>query len=467
MKKFLDEDFLLNNQTAKELYFDVAKDMPIFDFHNHLSAQEIYEDRQFDNITQVWLGGDHYKWRMMRTQGYTQEQIVGNETTDFEKFVMWAKTLENLFGNPLYHWTHLELLRYFGITEQLNAENAKKIYDECNEKLQSKEFSVRNLLRRMNVYELCTTNGAYEDLKYHDLIAKEKDIGFKVTPSFRPDFNLNYIGQREFVEGYKKVLGKNIDTFDELLDGVRNRVEYFVKHGCKITDHALDAIGFDSECCKERADWLWKHLQKARVFTKNDAKILFGTLMIEAGKIYHDLNLTQQYHIGAYRNANSRMFYKYGPDVGFDFIQDWTISGPINSLMDSLESTQQLPKTILYNLNPKDNDVLVSLAGCYQSGPTRGKIQYGSSWWFLDSKAGMERQIDSLANNGMLSTFIGMLTDSRSFLSYPRHEYFRRVFCNYIGEKVENGEFPKDMKYLSKMVADVCFYNAKNYLEGE
>lgn len=425
MKDFLGEDFLLNTETAKKLYFDAAKDMPIFDFHNHLDAKEIYEDKQYNTITEAWLGEDHYKWRAMRTYGYTHEQITGDETSDFEKFKMWATTIENLFGNPLYHWTHLELQRYFDIYEPLNSDNAKEIYDKCNEMLQDDNFSVRNLLRRMNIYELCTTNTPDEDLKYHRLIYQDNDIDFKVTPTFRTDNNLDYCNSQEELDSKLKFLNERLD--------------YFIDNGCKITDHSIEVAPFSEN---------------------------YQQYLLELGKMYKKNNLVQQYHIGALRNNSTRLFESYGADIGCDSIHDINFAKSLSGILDALDKTNDLTKTVIYNLNPKDNEVIITLAGCFQQGPIRGKIQYGSAWWFLDNINGMIRQLDSVANNGMLSTSIGMLTDSRSFLSFPRHEYYRRILCNYIGEKVDNGEFPNDIKYLSKMVKDICFYNAKNYLEN-
>lgn len=421
----MDENFLLSNDTAKKLFFDAAKDMPIFDFHNHLNAQEIYEDKKYDTITQAWLGGDHYKWRMMRTYGYTHEQIVGDETSDFEKFEMWAKTVENLFGNPLYHWTHLELQRYFDIYEPLTSENAREIYDKCNEKLHDDNFSVRNLLRKMNVYELCTTNVPEEDLEFHKLISQDNDIDFKVTPTFRTDSNLDSYNSQEELNNKLKFL--------------QERLDYFVDNGCKITDHSIEAAPFDEN---------------------------YQYYLVELGKMYKKHNLVQQFHIGALRNNSSRLYERYGADIGCDSIHDISFAKSLSNILDAMDKTDELTKTVIYNLNPKDNEMIITLAGCFQQGPTRGKIQYGSAWWFLDNITGMRRQMDSLANNGMLSTFIGMLTDSRSFLSFSRHEYFRRILCDFIGKKVENGEFPNDLNYLSRMVKDICFNNAKEYLEN-
>ena len=421
----MDENFLLSSDTAKTLFFDAAKDMPIFDFHNHLDAQEIYEDKQYETITQAWLGGDHYKWRAMRTFGYTHDQITGDETSDFEKFEMWAKTVENLFGNPLYHWTHLELQRYFNIYEPLNSENAKEIYEKCNEKLSSKEFSVRNLLRKMNIYELCTTNVPEDDLEFHKLILQDDSVGFKVTPTFRTENNLDSC--------------KSANELGNKLNYLQERLNYFVENGCKITDHSIEVAPFGD---------------------------IYEQYLVGLGKMYKKSKLVQQFHIGAIRNNSSRMFESYGTDIGCDSVHDISYAKCLSNILDAMDKTDDLTKTIIYNLNPKDNEMIITLAGCFQDGKTKGKIQYGSAWWFLDNINGMVSQLDSVANNGMLSTSIGMLTDSRSFLSFPRHEYYRRILCNYIGDKVENGEFPNDMKYLSGMVKDICFNNAKEYLEN-
>lgn len=467
MKKFMDKDFLLRTKTAKDLYHNAASDMPIYDFHNHLDAKEIYDDIQFENVTQVWLSGDHYKWRQMRTNGYTHEQIVGPETTDIEKFQMWADTVENLFGNPLYHWTHLELQRYFDIYEPLKLSNAKEIYCKCNEILNTPEFSVRNLLRKMNVYALCTTNDPAEDLKYHKLLAEDKSLGFKVLPTFRPDkaFKIQLNGYKEYINTLSDVSGVNIKSYNDLLTVLEQRLAFFVDCGCKITDHALDIIYF-AECDDAEADNIFKNRLNGKDLSLDEIKKFQGNLLTKFGQMYNSRNLVMQLHIGAYRDSNSLMFEKYGPDTGFDCIEDKQVTAPLVSLLDSMANTNQLPKTVLYTLNSKDNDVLPALAGCYQDGSVKGKIQVGSAWWFQDHIMGMESQMENLAALGMLSTFIGMLTDSRSFLSYPRHEYFRRVLCNMIGDKVENGEFPNDIDYLKNMVKNISFNNAKEFIEG-
>lgn len=461
MKKFMDSNFLLETETSQHLFHDVAAKMPIYDFHNHLDAKEIYDDIVFDNITQVWLGGDHYKWRQMRTQGYTQEQIVGDETSDFEKFQMWANTVENLFGNPLYHWTHLELQRYFGIYEPLNSKSAKSIYDKCNEKLQTPEFSVRNLLKKMNIYALCTTNDPVEDLKYHRLL---KDFEVKVLPTFRPDkaFKLQLDGYQEYV----KSLSPDIKNYADLVDVLEEKLKFFIDCGCKISDHALDVIYF-AESSDVEAEAIFQKRMAGQELSLDEIKKFQGNLLTKLGRVYNKYNIVMQLHIGAYRDANSLMFNKYGPDTGFDCIEDNKVCAPLVALLDSMVKTNELPKTVLYTLNDKDNDVLGTICGCYQDGSVRGKIQFGSAWWFQDHIMGMESQMEYLSSLGMLSAFIGMLTDSRSFLSYPRHEYFRRILCNTVGNKVENGWFPADMEYLDKMIADVSFNNAKRFLEGE
>lgn len=463
MKKFMDKDFLLDTKTSRSLY-EQAEKMPIYDFHNHLSAQEIFEDLQFDNITQVWLGGDHYKWRQMRTMGYTQEEIVGDKTTDFEKFEMWAHTVENLFGNPLYHWTHLELQRYFGIYEPLCTKNAKEIYDKCNKLLKTPEFSVRNLLKKMNVYALCTTNDPIEDLKYHIAIANDPSIDFKVLPTFRPDkaFKIQLDGFCDYVES----LPGNAKTYANLVEVLEQRLKFFVDNGCKGSDHALDVVYYEKSSDKEAAAIFDKRIN-GEPLTLDETKKFQANLLTKLGRMYNKYDVCMQLHIGAHRDANSLMFNKYGPDTGFDCIEDYRVTEPLVSLLDSMVATDELPKTILYTLNDKDNDVLPTIAGCYQDGSMKGKIQFGSAWWFQDHIMGMQNQMEYLASTGMLSSFIGMLTDSRSFLSFSRHEYFRRILCNMVGNKVEDGQFPLDIDYLTQMVCDISFTNAKNYFEGE
>lgn len=402
----IDESFMLKNETAKELYNSV-KDLPIIDYHCHLVPKQIAEDYKFKNAYELFLGGDHYKWRQMRSFGIDEEYITGN-ADDYEKFKAYASVMPYLIGNPLFHWTQLELKRYFDIDEILSEDTCKGIWDKCNEMLKKDEFSAKNLIKKSNVEVICTTDNPYDDLEYHKQL---KGFGTKVLPTFRPDLM-------------------------EIKSDITERMDYFASLGCKLSDHAIDEMN------DELID-----------------KIVF------LGEEYAKRGWTMQLHIGALRNNNTRMFNQMGPDVGFDSINDFEIAKGISTILDRLEQKDMLPKTILYCLNPKDNYVLGTMLGNFQKGPVKGKIQFGSGWWFNDNRDGMEGQMKALANLGVLSTFVGMLTDSRSFVSYPRHEYFRRILCNILGEWVEAGEYPKDMTILKKIAADICYYNAKNYFQ--
>ena len=463
MKKFMDKDFLLQTETAKYLYHNHASKMPICDYHCHLNPQEIAEDKRYKNITEIWLGGDHYKWRAMRSFGIDEEYITGN-ASDFEKFKAFAKAMPYLIGNPIYHWSHLELKEYFGIEETLSEKNAEEIWNRCNEIIQSEDFSARTIIEKSNVKYIGTTDDPADDLKWHIEISKDDSFDCEVGPSFRPDKAVK-IGNEGF-SNYIKILGETenieITNYKDLIDVLEKRVTFFVENGCKITDHGLDRIYFRS-ATEEEVDVILKKALNGEVLTQEEIEKYSTLTMINLGKMYHKHNIVMQLHIGALRNNNTRMFKKLGADVGFDSIDDAEVAMPLSRFLDSLATEDMLPKTILYCLNPKDNEVLGTMIGNFQGGGIAGKIQFGSGWWFNDQKDGMERQMMALSQLGLISQFVGMLTDSRSFLSYTRHEYFRRILCNYIGGLVENGEYPSDMEFLGEIIENICYNNAVKY----
>jgi len=460
MKAFMDENFLLSNDTAVTLYHQYAKEMPIYDYHCHISPKEIAENKKYRNITEIWLGGDHYKWRAMRSNGVPEKYITG-DASDKEKFMKWAETMPYCIGNPLYHWTHLELKRYFGIDKLLSPETAEEIWEKCNAVLEN--LTVRDIIKKSNVKLLCTTDDPTDTLEYHKAIAEDKTFDVKVLPAFRPDksFNIEKEGFKEWIAKLGQVVGFEIKTFDDLTKALKARLEYFHEVGCRISDHALDPVVFEPGTADEATVILQKGL-KGEVLTEKEIKKYKTQVMLFLGREYARLGWTMQLHIGTIRNNNSRMMRLLGPDTGFDAIADYTYGESLAKFLDALDSTDQLPKTILYTLNPRDNEMLGTIIGCFQGG-IPGKMQFGSGWWFNDQKDGMIRQMVALANLGLLSRFVGMLTDSRSFLSYTRHEYFRRILCNLLGEWVENGEAPNDMKLLGEMVQNICYNNAKNY----
>lgn len=463
MKQFMDEDFLLNNHTAVKLYQNYAKEMPLFDYHCHLSPKEIAENKSYRNITEIWLGGDHYKWRAMRSNGVEEKYITG-EAVDKEKFIKWAETMPYCIGNPLYHWTHLELKRYFGIEKLLSPETAEEIWEKCNQALQSGNFTARSLIKRSNVKVLCTTDDPIDSLEYHIAIAKDKTFDVKVLPAFRPDkgINIEREGFTDWINKLGKITGIEIKTFEDLSDALVQRIEFFHNIGCRLSDHALDVIEYSEGTDVEVTSILQKALD-GKALDKIEVEKFKTRVVLLLGKQYSRLGWTMQIHTGCIRNNNKRMMKLIGPDTGFDSIGDNVFAQALAIFLNKLDETDELPKTILYSLNPRDNEVLGTIIGCFQSGGIPGKIQFGSGWWFNDQKDGMIRQMTALANLGLLSRFVGMLTDSRSFLSYTRHEYFRRILCNLVGEWVENGEFPNDMKLLGSMVQDICFDNAKRY----
>ncbi|AAM25118.1 glucuronate isomerase [Caldanaerobacter subterraneus] len=464
MRKFMDEDFLLTNETAVKLYHQYAKDMSIYDFHCHLSPKEIYEDRRFKNITEVWLYGDHYKWRLMRANGIDEKYITG-DADDYEKFVAYAKTIPMAIGNPVYHWTHLELQRYFGIYDLLNEKTAKSIWERANEVISQEDFSARNILKKSNVKVVITTDDPVDSLEYHIKLKEEKDFDIKVLPAFRPDKGLN-IEKDDFLSWIKKLesaSGIKITTYDDFLQALEKRIEFFHSVGCRISDHALDYV-FYQKTSKQEAEKVFKKVLTEQHLTKEEIDSFKTYTMIFLGKKYAELNWVMQLHIGAMRNNNTKMYRILGPDTGYDSIGDFPIAYSLSRLLDSLEIEGALPKTILYTLNPAANYVIATMIGNFQDGKIAGKMQFGAAWWFNDNKDGIKEQLKTLANVGLLGRFVGMVTDSRSFLSYARHEYFRRILCDLIGEWVENGEVPNDIELLGKIVQDISFNNAKEYM---
>jgi len=463
MKSFMNENFLLTNKTAERLYHDYAKDMPIFDYHCHLSPKEIKDNKRYRNITEIWLGGDHYKWRAMRSNGVDEKFITG-DAPDKDKFMKWAETMPHCIGNPLYHWTHLELKRFFGIDELLSPQTAEAIWTKCNELLAKDEFTARGLIKSSNVKVICTTDDPADSLEDHIALAKDQTFDVKVLPAFRPDksFNIDKAGFVEWIGKLNTVVGHQVQTFAQLKDALKERLEFFHEVGCRVSDHALDPIVFEEGSDEEITVILQKALNNEQL-TPSEIKKYKTQVMVYLGKQYARLNWTMQIHIGTIRNNSTRMMRLLGPDTGFDATADYTFAEALAKFLDKLDDTDELPKTILYCLNPRDNDVLGTIIGCFQGGGIPGKIQVGSAWWFSDQKDGMTKQIISLSNLGLLSRFVGMLTDSRSFLSYTRHEYFRRILCNIIGEWVEAGEAPHDFELLGSMVQNICFTNAKEY----
>ncbi len=460
---FLTEDFLLQNNFAKTLYHDYAKSLPIIDYHCHLAPKEIAENRQFKNITQVWLAGDHYKWRAMRTLGIPEKYITGS-APDNEKFDYWAYAVPFTVRNPLYHWTHLELQRYFSITELLNPDNAKKVYSECSEHLNTEAFATRTLLTKMNVSVVCTTDDPVDSLEYHQHV-KQDNFDTLMLPAFRPDKAYaveNPIAYNAYVAMLGQVAGIEITTYTDLLEALKNRIEFFASMGCQLSDHGLEQVYFFDKA-PASIDALFTKVRSNQELSTAEIHYFKYKTLLELCRLYHQKGWTQQFHLGALRNTNERMLSVLGPDTGFDSIGDFSQGVALSRFLNELDKSNQLTKTILYNLNPSDNEVIGTMIGNFNDGSVKGKIQFGSAWWFLDQKDGMEKQINALSNLGLLSCFIGMLTDSRSFLSFPRHEYFRRILCNLIGKDVANGELPADEKWLGKIVSDICYHNAKAY----
>ncbi|MFC2137155.1 glucuronate isomerase [Bacteroidota bacterium] len=465
MKKFLDNDFVLQTKTAKNLFHNHAKNQPIIDYHCHLIPEEVATDKKYENITQVWLYGDHYKWRAMRTNG-VDERFCTGDASDSEKFEKWAETVPHTLRNPLYHWTHLELKRYFGVEDLLSPKTSKKIWDLTAEKLASDKFSSRNLMRMMKVEVVCTTDDPIDSLEHH---IKIKNDGFeiKVLPTWRPDKAMavdNAVKYNEYIDKLSEVSGVTINSYDNLLEALQKRHDFFAELGCKLSDHGIETF-YGAKFTKKQTDEIFAKIRKGSELNADEIDVFKSAMMYEFGVMDHAKGWAQQFHYGAMRNNNTRLFNKLGPDTGFDSIGDYDAGTAMSRFFDGLDEKDKLAKTIIYNLNPRDNDLVATMIGNFQDGSVAGKMQFGSGWWFLDQKDGMEKQINSLSNLGLLSRFVGMLTDSRSFLSYPRHEYFRRILCNIIGNDVEDGLLPNDMELLGKMVEDICYYNAKRFFD--
>ena len=464
-KPFLGEDFLLHTDAARMLFHNYAKDMPIFDYHCHLPVEEVGENRQFKNLTQIWLYGDHYKWRAMRAHG-VEERFITGDATDREKFEAWARTVPGTLRNPLYHWTHMELRNPFGVKDLLSPETAGKVYDTCEEMLQQDDFSSRGLLKRMNVKVVCTTDDPVDDLAHHIKMGKE-DFGTKVYPAWRPDNGIAIENPTTFnawVEKLEKSSGVTVKDFDSYLEAIKKRHTFFHEQGCRLSDHGLETMYAEDYTLGEIASIFGK-VRSGKTPTGAEVLKFRSCLLYEYAIMDSDKKWVQQYHIGALRGNNTRMGERIGPNTGYDSIGDFEVAKPMSRFFDRLEREDKLAPTIIYNLNPRDNPLLATMIGNFQDGKTPGKMQFGSGWWFLDQKAGMTDQLNTLSNMGLLSRFVGMLTDSRSFLSYPRHEYFRRTLCGLLGEDVQNGELPGDMDMLGKMVKDICWNNAVNYFD--
>lgn len=461
-RTFLGDDFLLDTDAAIYLYEQHASKMPIIDFHNHLSPKDIAENRKFRNLTEIWLEGDHYKWRGMRTNGVPEKYCTG-DAAPYEKFLKWAETVPHTMRNPLYHWTHLELKNYFGINVLLDESTAKEIYDACTAMLQQDDFSVQRLLQRNQVEVVCTTDDPIDSLEYHKQFATQK-AAFRMFPTFRPDKSFaveNPERYREYLAKLSSASGVAIKTFDDLLQALQNRVNAFDALGCRASDHGLENLPFRPDA-ESRATALFAKLQEGKDLDQSEIITFKSAVLIHLSRMYHSKGWTQQFHLGALRNNSTRMLRQLGPDTGFDSIGEFPQALSMSLFFDYLDNTNQLAKTIVYNNNPGDNEVFATMMGNFNDGSTPGKMQFGSGWWFLDQKDGMERQMNALSNMGLLSRFVGMVTDSRSFLSFPRHEYFRRILCNLLGKDIENGELPDDPR-VGKMVEAICYGNAKSY----
>ncbi|MBS1667044.1 MAG: glucuronate isomerase [Bacteroidetes bacterium] len=461
---FLSADFLLFSQTAKKLYHDHVVDLPIIDYHNHLPPAEIADNKKFSNLTEIWLKGDHYKWRAMRTLGIDEKWITGNGS-DKEKFKTWARCVPKTLRNPLFHWTHMELKNPFGINQYLNEDTAEAIYSHCNEQLRHDSFSTKGLLQHFKVEMVCTTDDPIDDLRHHKKLVAGS-FGVKILPGFRPDKALNIAHKERFlayIQSLSHVTSVSITGMDSLLEALHNRIDYFEEAGCTIADHGLVSLPANFAFTKELEKELEWFLKSGNDKPFSQPEAFSGFLLKELCKIYHQKKWVQQFHLGALRNNNTRMFGLLGPDTGFDSIGDYTQAERLSVFLNELDKTNELGKTVIYNLNPADNEVFASMVGNFNDGSIKGKIQFGSGWWFLDQKDGMEKQLNALSNMGLISTFIGMLTDSRSFLSFPRHEYFRRILCNIFGEEMENGILPNDEKWIAGIIKGICYDNAKEY----
>lgn len=463
MKQFLDENFLLQSATAQKLFHEYAKDMPIIDYHCHLPPAQIAADTRFENLTQVWLYGDHYKWRAMRTNGVPESYCTGDRS-DKEKFLKWAETVPYTLRNPLYHWTHLELQRYFGIKDLLSPESASDIYEHCSALLQKPDYSVRNLLRRMNVQTVCTTDDPADSLEHHQAL-REEGFEIPILPAFRPDQAMNVSNVANFnayIAKLTAITNISISSFDDFLYALQSRHDFFAAMGCSVSDHGLEEIYADDFTGSE-IDAIFNKIHGGKELNEAEQRKFRSAMLIHFAEWDWEKGWVQQFHLGALRNNNTRMMQTLGPDTGWDSIGDFSQGKALAKFLDKLDSNNKLAKTIIYNLNPADNELMATMIGNFNDGSLAGKVQWGSAWWFLDQRDGMTRQINALSNMGLLSRFVGMLTDSRSFLSYPRHEYFRRIVCDLFGQEIENGELPNDTKWVGKIIQDICYHNANNY----
>lgn len=467
MKPFLDENFLLKTKTAQTLYHEYAQKMPLIDYHCHLSPQQIAENMQFRNLTDAWLSGDHYKWRAMRTNGVDESYCTGNKT-DEEKFMKWAETVPYTMRNPLYHWTHLELQRYFGVKEILNPSSAKGIYEQCSSMLQESTYSTQGLIQKMNVRVICTTDDPIDNLEWHQKI-KDSNFPVKVFPAFRPDKAMEVNNTSSFalyVKKVEEVTNTSISNLSDYLVALKNRHDFFATMGCNVSDHGLEEI-YAEEYTEKEVELIFIKALAGNDLSWIEQRKFKSAMLVHFAVWDWEKGWIQQYHLGALRNNNARMLQQLGPDTGWDSIGDFSQAAALARFLNKLDSKDQLTKTIIYNLNPADNELMATMIGNFNDGSVAGKVQYGSGWWFLDQKDGMERQISALSNMGLISRFVGMLTDSRSFLSYPRHEYFRRIVCNLFGNEIEEGELPNDIAWTGKIIQDICFNNANQYFGWE
>lgn len=467
MKDFLDEHFLLNTKTAQTLYHQYAKQMPVIDYHCHLLPAQIANDYQFKNITEAWLYGDHYKWRAMRTNGIDESYVTGDRS-DLEKFQQWAATVPYTLRNPLYHWTHLELQRYFGITDVLSSKNATEVFEKASALIQTPAFSVRNLLRKMNVALVCTTDDPLDDLAFHHQMKKE---GFEIPilPAFRPDNAMNVTDAEifnKYIQKLQAVTGISIASFDDYLYALQSRHDYFAEAGCSVSDHGLEEI-YAEDFTGSEIDAIFNKIHGGKSLNEIEQRKFKSAMLIHFAEWDQEKSWVQQFHLGALRNNNARMLNQLGPDTGWDSMGDFSQGKALAKFLGKLDTENKLAKTIIYNLNPADNELMATMVGNFNDGSVAGKVQYGSAWWFLDQKDGMVKQMNALSNMGLLSKFVGMLTDSRSFLSFPRHEYFRRILCNLFGEEIENGEMPNDIEWVGNIIQDICYRNARNYFNWQ